>query len=603
MISGIGTTNIGTHPPIAPPSGRLDQADIHRHSVQFYGDDAFLLDELSQFIGSALGAGGVGIVVASKEHRDRLAQQLRRRGIDVTLATKQGRYVSLDAAKLLTKFMVNGMPDAARFAEVIGNVVTSTTQASQSKAAPVAIFGEMVQLLYADGNTEASIWLEQLWNDLAQSHNFDLRCAYSMDQFNQANHEESLSRICAAHSHVIPTESYMLLADDEERLRAIALLQQKAQSLETEIQSRKSMQETLERRETELADFLENAVEGVQQVGADQVVMWANKALLNLLGYGVDEYVGHRLSEFYADPEVFETFWQRLMDKEDIRDYAAELKCKDGSVKHVLVQSNGLWEDERFVHTRCFIRDMTEQKLIEQRKDDFMALIAHELKTPLTAVKGYSQYALRVMSNLGTADDRVVRMLQTVVAKSDFLNELINDMLSVSRMEHDELPLRIEKFDLTRLVEEVVDDARLSEPTFEITYNVENDPVVVNADRQRIEQVISNLVNNAIKYSGDSRKIEIAVSTKDNEVVTLVRDYGMGIPADQQEQLFKRFFRANNVNSLHRSGLGLGLYLAHGIIHRHDGRMWLESREGEGSTFYFTIPTSFAEEDPAHSVE
>jgi signal transduction histidine kinase len=117
-----------------------------------------------------------------------------------------------------------------------------------------------------------------------------------------------------------------------------------------------------------------------------------------------------------------------------------------------------------------------------------------------------------------------------------------------------------------------------------------DEPVMVGADRQRIEQVLTNLVQNAIKYSSDTKRIEIACRVEGDEVVTSVHDYGVGIPAAQQSRVFQRFFRASNVSTSNYSGLGLGLFISHGIITRHGGRMWLESAEGQGSTFYFALP-------------
>ncbi|PYX91136.1 MAG: hybrid sensor histidine kinase/response regulator, partial [Acidobacteria bacterium] len=160
-----------------------------------------------------------------------------------------------------------------------------------------------------------------------------------MSSFFRDEHGESLLKICSEHSGVIPGESYTMLEDSHERLRSITHLQHKAQALETVKAERRQIQQSLRQRESELADFLENALEGVQQVGPDQRILWANRALLNLLGYSYEEYVNHTASHFHVDTHVFDEYWQRLMRREDIYDYPAELRCKDGSVRHVLIQS------------------------------------------------------------------------------------------------------------------------------------------------------------------------------------------------------------------------------------------------------------------------
>ncbi len=151
-----------------------------------------------------------------------------------------------------------------------------------------------------------------------------------------------------------------------ERVQRITKLQQKAQALESEAAERNKAQPASRKRESDLSDLLENALEGVQQSGPDQRVVWANKAILNLLGYQAEEYIGHPLSEFFVQSETLADFWAKLMRREEIYNYRAELKCKSGSTRHVLINSNGLWEDGRFVHTRTFIHDVTERIEMEE---------------------------------------------------------------------------------------------------------------------------------------------------------------------------------------------------------------------------------------------
>jgi hypothetical protein len=229
-------TQVATTPrdlSLGPPAN-WDELDSLSHSVQFYEDDAVLLEGLSRFIGSALGSGDAAVVVATKAHRDELARLLRARGLNVALAKSQGRYVSLDAAETLSKILTGGWPDAARLTAVLGGVLARA--AASGNHPRVAVFAEMVALLSAQGRHEAAIRLEQLWNDLSHTHSFHLHCAYPIDSFRQADEAESLERICAEHARVIPAESYTSLTTDEERLRAVTLLQQRAQALETEIE-------------------------------------------------------------------------------------------------------------------------------------------------------------------------------------------------------------------------------------------------------------------------------------------------------------------------------------------------------------------------------
>jgi PAS domain S-box-containing protein len=234
------------------------------------------------------------------------------------------------------------------------------------------------------------------------------------------------------------------------------------------------------------------------------------------------------------------------------------------------------------------IVDSTLRHELDQAKDAFIALASHELKTPITTIKGYAQSTLRNLDKYDGA--RLARTLTIINEQSNRITRLVNEMLDVSSMESQTLTLNLEQFDLRGVIEEVASNHELVSPEFELEVRLPDKPTMVIADRQRIEQVLTNLVQNAMKYSGGSNRIEIAVQTEGGEVVTSVRDYGVGIPASQQSRVFQRFFRASNVSTSNYSGLGLGLFISHGIITRHGGRMWLESAEGQGSAFYFALP-------------
>ena len=232
--------------------------------------------------------------------------------------------------------------------------------------------------------------------------------------------------------------------------------------------------------------------------------------------------------------------------------------------------------------------DITQRHEIDQQKDEFIALASHELKTPVTAIKGYAQSGLRAAVKL--EDERLMRTLRVIDEQSNRLTRLINELLDVSRTQNNTLSLYAEPFDLRRLADEVVHNLQLTAPDFALDLQLPTVPTPVNADRQRIEQVLVNLVQNAIKYSGPSERVEVSIAVEGDEVITRVRDFGVGIPLDQQTQVFDRFFRARNVSARHYSGLGLGLFIVRGIIERHGGRIWLQSVEGAGSTFAFALP-------------
>lgn len=229
--------------------------------------------------------------------------------------------------------------------------------------------------------------------------------------------------------------------------------------------------------------------------------------------------------------------------------------------------------------------DMTARHHLEKQKEEFLAIVSHELRNPVTAIKGYAQMAARTTAHL---DDRVTHALATISRQADRLSRLINDLLDVSSMQSGPLVLQTIRLDLREPLRDVAGGLELASEGFEIRANLPDEPLWVDADRARMEQVVGNLLDNAMRYSGDSRRIDVEARREGDQVVVLVRDHGLGIPAEQRDRIFDQFYRASNVRE-RVSGLGLGLFISHGIVAAHGGRMWLESVEGEGSTFLFAL--------------
>ena len=232
-----------------PPLAHLASDDHRGHTVQFYGEDSFLMDGVSRLVGTALGAGDAAIVIATRAHREGLETRLQARGLNTLNATQQGRYFVADAAETLSKFMVEGFPDARLFRETVGNLV-SRARAATEPGSRVVAFGEMVALLWEEGKCDAAIRLEQLWNELGQEQAFFLHCAYRIKDFAQENDGVRFMQICSEHSEVLPSESYTGLNDQRDRHRNIALLQQKEQAHD-------ALRETKSRLINEVAERVE----------------------------------------------------------------------------------------------------------------------------------------------------------------------------------------------------------------------------------------------------------------------------------------------------------------------------------------------------------
>jgi hypothetical protein len=190
------------------------------HTAHFYSNDPQLIIEIGQRMLAALVGGGAAVIIADQPHRNGIAQYLEARGINLSRIAGQGRWLALDAQKTLNEFMVGSMPDPQRFATLIGGVLDrlgSAVPDHRSEKATVAAFGEMVALLWDQGNSEGSLRLEQLWNDLAASHAFHLSCGWPLRFFSRTNDAQSVDQICSEHTHVTPTPGYDAIGEDERR--------------------------------------------------------------------------------------------------------------------------------------------------------------------------------------------------------------------------------------------------------------------------------------------------------------------------------------------------------------------------------------------------
>lgn len=222
-------------------------------------------------------------------------------------------------------------------------------------------------------------------------------------------------------------------------------------------------------------------------------------------------------------------------------------------------------------------------KSLSDKKDEFIALASHELKTPLTTIKGYLQILSKKeqdkMSNL---------FINKSLYQVDKLNTLVEDLLNMSRIEAGRLDFNLEIFDLKEMLQEIVETFSYSSQTHKIIGSLGSTPAIIEGDKQRIEQAVLNLMTNAIKYSPKADTIYVKLEVVGTKVIVRFRDEGIGLTAHQKEQLFTRFYRAEDTQGI--SGLGLGLYLTKQIIDRHQGVIDVTSEYGKGSEFYFTLP-------------
>jgi signal transduction histidine kinase/ActR/RegA family two-component response regulator len=464
---------------------RADWAQMgdEEHFVQFYEADGFLMNSLSGFIGNAIGSGEGAIVVATESHRTGLDELLVANGLDVTGAKASGRYVSLDAAETLSRFMVDGALEPGRFHEVMGKVIASVTDGGSR----IRAFGEMVALLWAEGNHDAAIRLEELWNDLQKAHSFSLFCAYPMTGLGGERFIEPTSSVCKVHSRVIPAESYVDLSDPDERLRAIALLQQKAESLESEIQERRVVEERLRL-----------ALVGEQMARA-------------------------------------------------------------------------------------------EAETANRMKDEFLATVSHEIRTPLNAIIGWSH-----LLRSGRLDQATTaRAVETIDRNAKAQAQLIEDILDVSRMITGKLRLSNEMVDISSVINASIDSVQLAVDSKDLKLEITLDPSARHTlgDANRLQQVVWNLLANAIKFTPSGGSIEVSVKRAGDDVQIQVCDTGQGIGPDFLPFIFDRFRQADGTTTRLHGGLGLGLAIVRYLVELHGGTINATSEgEGKGATFTVKLP-------------
>jgi len=568
------------------------------HFVQFYDSDSFLMDSVSGFVAAGLRLRESAIVIATPEHRQELDRLLRLQGFDPDQERAANRLLTLDAAETLAKFMEGGKPDPRLFKQVIGGGFARVGD----QGLAIRAFGEMVAILFQEGNSDGAIRLEELWNDLAQEHAFALFCAYPMGGFAGETHGHPFTHICKAHSRVIPSESYTGSASNDDRLRTISMLQQKAAALEAEIARRKRTEAQLARQKSELADFLETASEGIHQVAPDGKILWANKAELELLGCSAEEYIGHDIREFHADPSVIADILARLARGQNLHDSESRLRRKDGTLRDVSINSSVCWEGEQFRYTRCFTRDITEHKraaqILEEKVAErtaqlretlseleaFSYSVSHDMRSPLRAMQGYARAILK--DHGPTLAPDAVHGLERIQRAANRLDLLVRDVLAYSKVAKGHIALTA--VELSPLLDDLLANCPDLHSRISCISIAEPLPVVLGHEAY-LAQCFTNLIENALKFiqPGVTPCIRVGSEQLDGKVRISIKDNGIGIAGEHHHRIFQIFGRIHPDKLF--PGTGIGLAVVKKAVERMGGETGFESAPGIGSTFWFTL--------------
>ncbi|WP_380920170.1 ATP-binding protein [Sphingobacterium anhuiense] len=282
---------------------------------------------------------------------------------------------------------------------------------------------------------------------------------------------------------------------------------------------------------------------------------------------------------------------EHVLSKDSDGHYFIEYRIQNNVDKKIrLLQANGrVFYDRKGnpLSLNGTLRDITEQKKEEQRKDDFIGMVSHELKTPLTSLKAYLQILQRM--DLPTKDPMSQNMLGKSVKQVQYMNTMINGFLNVSRLDSGQLHLMKTIFDFQSLFAEIEDEVLSTIKTHHFLFKASG-KIMIHADREKIAQVLHNLIGNAVKYSPLRSTIKVDFSTNGNSLKVNVQDLGKGISEEDQQRIFERYYRVKETSGGVISGFGIGLYLCREIIELHDGTIQVQSVKDEGSIFSFTLP-------------
>jgi PAS domain S-box-containing protein len=365
-----------------------------------------------------------------------------------------------------------------------------------------------------------------------------------------------------------------------------------------DITKRLETEEALRRSEARKTALLESIAEGVITTDADGRITSINPAMERLSGWRQAEVVGRKYSEAYP---AFDAFGEPVPQEERIlaralsdkvivtsRGFDVFCRIRDGTripVSATAAPISG--GDGESVGAVEVVRDVSDEREVDELKSSLVSTVSHELRTPLTMIQGFSELLL----TRDLAEKRSQEALREINASAERLSRLIEDLLSVSRIESGRLVARTEPESLDEVIDEVVTGFDKREDR-SLVVDVEPHLPKVMADRDKLVQILTNLVSNALKYSAPDTGVKVTVGKVGATVQVAVTDRGIGLTEEEQSQLFSKFFRADRDEVRDAGGTGLGLYIAKSLVEMQNGQLWVNSELGEGSSFHFSLPVA-----------
>jgi PAS domain S-box-containing protein len=341
-------------------------------------------------------------------------------------------------------------------------------------------------------------------------------------------------------------------------------------------------------RRSRAARALEAVGDGVVLVDRDGIIRLWNPAATTITGLSEAEVLGRPIADVVHR-------WRELSPLIPVADkpgepVRAETVPVEFGGRELWISGSGVGFEEGTVYA---FRDLTEERALESLKADFVATVSHELRTPLAAIYGSAQTIRR--TDIELDPDIHDQLLSVIASESDRLGTIVSDLLVAGRLDANQLPIEVERCDPAELVEAVVEAARTHLPeSIELELAVPEGILEVVADPGQLHQVLANLIDNAIKYSPDGGPVAIELANGDGSIRFSIADSGLGIPASEHRRIFEKFYRLDPDMTGGVGGTGLGLYICRELVRRMDGKIWVESRLGEGSTFVVELPAAEA---------
>ena len=366
--------------------------------------------------------------------------------------------------------------------------------------------------------------------------------------------------------------------------------------LANEVTVQAELNKTIKESETRFRQMADLTPEKIICADTSGKIYYFNKSWLEFTGLNLKSLI-KKGWEHFMHPEELDAIhreWNQAMTSGIVFEKELRLRDKNEDYKWHLSRAVPVRDEDGKVNMWIgAITQIHKLKEEEKRKEDFLKMASHELKTPLTSIKGYTYLLLERLRKTKEALPEsvpIIPSLERIDSQITRLTRLISEMLDLSRVQESKLELQKESFSLNHMVEECVQDIKYSSTEARVKID-HKEQLIVNGDRDRISQVLINLITNAIKYSPNDKNIEVKVFQEgDDKASVSVKDHGIGISPEDQKNIFKRFFRVTGKDEQTYSGLGIGLYLAKEILIRHNGEIRVESEKGKGSLFTFTLP-------------